>query len=223
MKKMKRVTRLISLSLGSILIGMMIFPLSALTCEFTFNHDRIEAQIGTVGEIGIQVEKTHNKCTLNPPLDYQFEWEGIQILGETEWEQTGPQLHEKWFKVSLSSIGEGFLKISKNCSKEGYSEKVLPIKVIEGEENGVWQTALNGEYPYDLQREIAIENVFAKPLVERDVLKVEELKISFPIVPEELRNYEDKVGIYFYIYEEKAVPLLIVSDNFLYRFDHYAS
>ncbi|GAH21919.1 unnamed protein product, partial [marine sediment metagenome] len=80
--------------------------------EFTFNYERIEAPIGTVGEIGVRIEKTHQKCTMDDPLDYQFDWKGIQILGETDWEEIDPQLYEKWFQVSLSSIGEGFLKIS---------------------------------------------------------------------------------------------------------------
>ncbi|GAH27161.1 unnamed protein product [marine sediment metagenome] len=71
---------------------------------------------------------------MDDPLDYQFDWEGIQILGETDWEEIGPQLYEKWFQVSLSSIGEGFLKISKDCSKEGYEEAVLPITVTKGYE-----------------------------------------------------------------------------------------
>jgi len=134
---MKKITKLLTFFLVPILVGMVIFPFSALACEFTFSYDYIEAPVGTVGEIGIRVEKTHKKCTLDDPLDYQFEWEGIEILGETDWEQIGPQLYEKWFKVSLSSVGERFLKISKDCSKEGYSEKVLPIKVTKADEDGV--------------------------------------------------------------------------------------
>jgi len=134
---MKRITKLLTFFLVPILAGMVILPLSVLACEFTFNYDYIEAPVGTVGEIGIRVEKTHKKCTLDDPLDYQFDWEGIQILGETDWERIEPQLYEKWFKVSLHSVGEGFLKISKDCSKEGYSEKVLPIKVTKADEDGV--------------------------------------------------------------------------------------
>ncbi len=218
----KRTVRLIIFFLGSILIGMIISPFSVSACEFTFNYDGIEAQIGTVGEIGVQVEKTHKKCTLDDPLDYQFEWENIQILGETEWEQTGPQVYEKWFKVSLSSAGEGFLKIFKDCSKEGYSEKILPIKVTKGEEDGVWQTALGGEYPYDLQSKIEIEKVFVKSILEGNVLTVEGIGISLPFIPEKLNKYEHEVGVYFYMYKEEAIPMLIVSDDFLYRFDHYS-
>ena len=135
MKTMKKRVKLLIFSLVLSLMGVAIVSFPGLACEFTFNYDRIEAPIGTVGEIGVRVEKTHQKYTMDDPLDYQFDWEGIEILGETDWEKIGPQLYEKWFQVSLSSIGEGFLKISKDCSKEGYEEAVLPITVTEGDED----------------------------------------------------------------------------------------
>lgn len=135
MKTRKKRVKLLYFSLILGLTGMAIVSFPALACEFTFNYDRIEAPVGSVGEIGVRVEKTHRKCTMDDPLDYQFDWKSIQIIGETDWEKIGPQLYEKWFQVSLSSIGEGFLKISKDCSKEGYEEAVLPITVTEGDED----------------------------------------------------------------------------------------
>jgi len=54
-----------------------MFSLPALACEFTFSYDRIEAPIGTVGEIGVRIEETHKRCTMDGPLDYQFNWERI--------------------------------------------------------------------------------------------------------------------------------------------------
>ncbi len=29
-------------------------------------------------------------CTMEDPLDYQFAWENIQVIGETQWEEIGP-------------------------------------------------------------------------------------------------------------------------------------
>lgn len=139
MKMMKKRVKLLCFSLVLGLMGTIVASFPALACEFTFNYDRIEAPVGTVGEIGVRVEKTHQRCTMHDPLDYQFDWKGIQILGETEWEKIGPQLYEKWFKVLLSSVDEGFLKISKDCSKEGYEEALLPITVTKGDEDRVYQ------------------------------------------------------------------------------------
>jgi len=221
MRMIKRRIKLLAFSLAISLMGTAIFSLSALACEFTFNYDRIEAPIGTVGEIGVRVEKTHKKCTMDDPLDYQFDWERIQILGETDWEQIGPQLYEKWFQVSLGSVGEGFLKISKDCSKEGYDEAVLPIIVTKGEEDGVWQRALRGEYPYEFQSKIEVKKIFDKPFFKKDILKIGKIEIKLPFIPKELADYEGEVGLYYYISKGRAVPLLIVSNDFFFRFDQY--
>lgn len=134
MKEIK--VKMLGLALALSLIGITLTSIPALACEFSFNYERIEAPVGTEGEIGVRVEKTHNRCTMPDPLDYQFDWEHIQVSGETDWEEISAGVYEKWFSVSLSSPGEGFLKISRTCSKEGYEEAVLPIIVTEGEENG---------------------------------------------------------------------------------------
>ncbi len=219
MKTKKKKVKLIAFSLVLGLLAMVMISLPSLACEFTFNYERIEASIGTVGEIGVRIEKTHQKCTMDDPLDYQFDWKGIQILGETDWEEIGPQLYEKWFQVSLSSIGEGFLKISRDCSKEGYEEAVLPITITEGE--GYWQLALKGEYPYELQSKIEVEKTFARSFLNNDVLKVGKIEVKLPFLPQELVEYEEEIELYYYTFEGKAFPLLVVSSDFFYRFDQY--
>ena len=103
-------------------ITVLAITLSAAACQFSFNYTEITAPLGTVGEIGVRVQKDHNNCTLPSMDDYQFAWENIQVLGETAWEGIGPDLYERWFQVSLSEIGDGYLMISKDCTKEGYEE-----------------------------------------------------------------------------------------------------
>ncbi|MCK4617694.1 hypothetical protein KAT45_02200 [Candidatus Aerophobetes bacterium] len=219
MKTKKKKVKLIAFSLVLGLLAMVMISLPSLACEFTFNYERIEAPIGTVGEIGVRIEKTHQKCTMDDPLDYQFDWKGIQILGETDWEEIDPQLYEKWFQVSLSSIGEGFLKISRDCSKEGYEEAVLPITITKGE--GDWQLALKGEYPYELQSKIEVEKTCAQPFLNNDVLKVGKVEVKLPFLPQELVEYKERIELYYYTFKEKALPLLVVSSDFFYRFDQY--
>jgi len=219
MKTKKKRVKLIAFSLVLGLLATVMVSLPSLACEFTFNYERIEAPMGTVGEIGVRVERTHRKCTMDDSLDYQFDWKGIQILGETDWEEIGPQLYEKWFQVSLSSIGEGFFKISKDCSKEGYEEAALPITVKK--EEGVWQLVSKGEYPYELQLKVEIENTFAQPFLNNDVLKVGKVEVRLPFLPQELVEYEEEIELYYYTFEGKALPLLVVSSDFFYRFDQY--
>ncbi len=219
MKTKRKRAKLIAFSLILGLLAMVMVSLPSLACEFTFNYERIEAPIGTVGEIGVRVEKTHQNCTMDDSLDYQFDWKGIQIMGETDWQEIGPQLYEKWFQVSLSSIGEGFFKISRDCSKEGYEEAILPITVKK--EEGVWQLALKGEYSYELQLKVEIEKTFAQPFLNNDVLKVGKVEVKLPFLPQELVEYEEEIELYYYTFEGKALPLLVVSSDFFYRFDQY--
>jgi hypothetical protein len=201
-----------------------LFPVSrtVAACDFTFNYDQITASVGTVGEIGVRVQKTHNNCTLADPLDYQFAWENLQILGETEWEEVGAQLYEKWFKVSLSAPGEGFLKISKTCSKEGYEEAILPVTVTEGTEDGVFLQALAGTYPSELEGDLSVKTVVGLIRLEGDLLTVSDVQILLPTIPAGLKDYQGEARLYYTLKEGGLAPLLLVSKDFLYRFDHPA-
>jgi hypothetical protein len=205
-----------------VLVGLLLGSLVAVACDFTFNYDQITASVGTVGEIGVRVQKTHNNCTLADPLDYQFAWENLQILGETEWEEVGAQLYEKWFKVSLSAPGEGFLKISKTCSKEGYEEAILPVTVTEGTEDGVFLQALAGTYPFELPADFVIGTVVGSIRIEGDLLTVSDVQILLPTVPAGLKDYQGEAHLYYTLKEGRLAPLLLVSKDFLYRFDHLA-
>lgn len=79
-------------------------------------------------------------------MDYTLAWSNIQVLEETDWTEIGQNLYEKRLQVVLSEIGEGFFLISKECLREGYGEKQLPISIGEGGE--IWEKAFSLEYPY---------------------------------------------------------------------------
>ncbi len=203
-----------------VLIGFLLGAFAVSACDFTFNYDEITAPMGTVGEIGVRVQKTHNNCTMTDPLDYQFAWENLQILGETPWEEVGPQLYEKWFKVSLSAPGEGFLKISKTCSKEGYEEAVLPVTVIEGAADGPFLQALSGTYPFELEADLSVETVVGAVHLEEGLLTIDDLQVLLPTIPIGLEDYLGEARLYYTSGGERTEPLLLVSEDFLYRFDH---
>ena len=128
----------LAVSVFAAAIGVLALTLSAAACQFSFNYSEITAPLGTVGEIGVRVQKDHNNCTLTSMDDYQFAWEDIQVLGQTAWAEIGPNLYEKWFQVSLSEVGDGYLMISKDCTKEGYEEAVLPIAVLDPTADSLW-------------------------------------------------------------------------------------
>ena len=42
-------------------IAWMAVGAGAMACEFLFNYEEIAAPLSTVGEIGVRVQKTHNR------------------------------------------------------------------------------------------------------------------------------------------------------------------
>jgi len=207
-----------------VMIGVVVIlgliSLTCLACDFFFNYEEITAPIGTVGEIGVRVQKTHKQCTMEDPLDYQFSWQNLQVLGETSWVEVGPSLYEKWFQVSLTSLGEGFFKILKICSKEGYEEAVLPVTVMPGEAAGVWMQALGGTYPFETPEGLRIETSAGSMLLEQNVLTVGKLRLTLPLVPPELEDYAGEARLYAIETKPGVFPLLLVSEHFFVRLDH---
>ena len=211
----------IAVSVIATTIGIFAATLSAVACEFSFSFNEITAPLGTSGEIGVRVHKDHNNCTLPSMDDYQFDWENIQLLGKTAWEEVGPNLYEKWFQVSLSQVGDGYLKISKDCTKEGYEEAILPITVLDPIEESIWHQAYEGTYPLEVPEIGTVESVIGESVVSEGILTVDELVIELPIVPAEFAGELGSIRLFFMkTPTEEVVPLLIASDRFFLRFDH---
>ncbi len=211
----------LAVSVFAAAIGVLALTLSAAACQFSFNYSEITAPLGTVGEIGVRVQKDHNNCTLTSMDDYQFAWEDIQVLGQTAWAEIGPNLYEKWFQVSLSEVGDGYLMISKDCTKEGYEEAVLPIAVLDPTADSLWQQATDGAYPLDALEEGTLENVVGDGIVSEEILTIGEFFIDLRSVPASFDGEMGPVRVFFMTTSEGVtVPLLIVSDGFFVRFDH---
>jgi len=197
------------------------FALSASACTFYFNYESITAPIGTVGEIGIRVQKTHAKCTLPSMDEYVIDGEGIQILGETAWEDLGGNLFEKWIQVSLAEEGDGFLRISKDCTKEGYEEEILPISTLAPTDEAAWTAAWDGAYPYDASA--AVTSALGEMIVGDGVLEVGGVTVRLPqgaILPDELPG---TVRVFYATDADEPIVLLLVGDGLFLRFDHLLS
>jgi len=203
-------------------MGIVAIAFSASACQFSFNYSEITAPLATAGEVGVRVQKDHNNCTLPSMDDYQFAWENIQVLGETTWQEVGPNLYEKWFQVSLSEIGDGYLMISKDCTKEGYEQAVLPITVLDPGEDGIWQQAADGIYPLDALEGGTVESAVGEGVVSAGALAVDQVVVELPMVAS--ANFDGDVGVVQLFFtrsaDDQIVPLLIASDGFFLRFDH---
>ena len=208
---MKRIATLSMVALW-VVVG---FSATALGCTFYFNYERVDAPLGAVGEIGIQVQKTHNRCTLPSMESYEIVGEGIQILERSEWVEVGQNLYELWVRVSLAEVGDGALTISKDCSKEGEESGRLPIAVAAPTEDGAWATALAGVYPFEAEN---VDWVTGVAEVDGTWLSIGDLSIELPEPVEGVAGSE--VGL-FYLSGDTATPLLIVSESVFLRFDHW--
>jgi len=202
-------------------MAALAVTLSTAACQFSFSFERIEAPLGTVGEIGVRVQKEHNNCTLPSMDDYQFDWGNIQILGETAWEEIGPSLYEKWFRVSLSQIGEGYLTISKDCTKEGYEEATLSVTVLEPMAEGAWREAYEGVYPFADPTAGVVESAIGEAVFVEGTLLIGQLAVELPYNPVGFDGGLGRVRVFYMgASEGTVIPLLMVSETFFLRFDH---
>jgi len=200
------------------LLSTALFALSASACTFTFSYESISAPIGTVGEVGIRVQKTHAKCTL-PSMDgYLIDGEGVQILGETAWEDLGGDLYEKWVRISLAEEGAGFLRISKTCTKEGYEEKVLPITVLAPTDQAAWTTAWSGEYPFETPD--GLQTVLDRATFAEGSLAVAGLTFALPEGAALPSDLPETLRVFYTQGASGPVAVLVVGDGVFLRFDH---
>lgn len=189
----------------------------ALSCVFSFEPEAISGKVGDVVVIKVVVEKTHLRCTLDSMDDYHFEFDNVQVLGETSWNQIDQYTYVKWFKLSLSEAGEGFVKIWKNCSKEGYDEAVLPVNVSENAE--LFEKINSGKFILDTQ--LNIENTLVRSFyldAERTVDKITlgDAEFKFPI------EICLKAGDIYVLYsKDYPYPIAVAGKDFFYRFDCY--
>ena len=203
---------------GIVAATLALFAASASACTFTFSYDSISAPIGTVGDVGIRVQKTHARCTMTSMDEYKIDGEGIQILGETAWEDLGGGLYEKWVRVSLAEAGDGALRISKTCTKEGYEEKILPIAVLVPEEDAAWAAAWSGEYPFD--EPSGVDSVLDAVAVSDETLSVGGLTLALPAGAELPSAFPETVRVFFAASEGEPIALLLVGEGLFVRFEH---
>jgi hypothetical protein len=198
--------------------SIALFAVSASACTFTFSYESISAPIGTVGEAGIRVQKTHANCTLSSMDDYVIDGDGIQILGETAWEDLGGDLYEKWVQISLAEEGEGYLRISKTCIKEGYEEKVLPIAILAPGDQAAWTAAWNGDYPFEAPDDV--QTVVDRVTVADGSLDVAGLTLALPEGAALPSDLPETLRVFYTQATDGPVALLVVGDGVFLRFDH---
>lgn len=197
------------------IIAIILISTFGFSCIMTFEPSSISGNLGELKVFKVTIVKEHGaKCTLDSMDDYHFEFENVQVTGYTDWDQISYDTYEKYFQISLSETGSGSVKIWKDCSKEGYDEKVLEIS-IDGNPPLI-SSLMNENFP--LETDLSAEN-----------FKTYEFDIAETTILNELENglslYEElelSPGKYYAVYSEDFNSAIAVfNDDFLYRFDHY--
>jgi hypothetical protein len=198
-----------------------IVSINTLGCDFQFSYSSISAPIGTSGEVGIRVYKDHNNCTLPNPYDYDITVLGVQVLSETAWEEIEPNVIEKWIVVSLAEEGEGYVMISKTCTKEGYEEARMPVTASVPTEDGVWAQAWSGTYPFALSEGYEVLFAVGVPVLADAVLTVDGRSMTLPEVPPMLAALTTTAAVFYTTSGDALLPLLIVGQDLFWRYDHF--
>ena len=113
-------------------VGILFsLALMAFSCEFTFEVESQTVLIGSEFYVRVELHQTHRRCVLDSlEEDIHFEGEGLAILGKTAWTPLSSDVYEAWLKVIPTEAGDGWIKVWKDCSKNGYEEEVFPIQVV---------------------------------------------------------------------------------------------
>ncbi|AKI96662.1 hypothetical protein [Kosmotoga pacifica] len=189
----------------------------ALSCVFNFEPEVLSGNVGDIVIVRVDVEKTHRRCTLDSMDDYHFEFENVQVLGETPWNQVDEYNYQKWFKLCLSEAGEGFVKIWKNCTKEGYDEAILPITISENVE--VLEKIREGIVPFDTPLNVEnpmVESFYQSEEKTIDKITLKDIEFELPI---EIHLSEGDVYVLYS--KDYMYPIAVAGRDFFYRFDYY--
>jgi len=94
----------------------------ANACDFEFStkDKKTSAKPGEELIINVKLSLTHRGCKV-AAKDTKFKYEGIKILGATDWKQESPMVYTRQIKAVVlpSTQKKAVLTASRTCDKEG--------------------------------------------------------------------------------------------------------
>jgi hypothetical protein len=92
--------------------------------------------------------------------------------------------------------------------------------VTTGGEDDIWAQAFTGVYPFEQPNDAPVESAVGMFQIDGEMLSIAGTVVELPFVPSILAGYNGDVRLFTTGSEEQAVPLLLVSEDFFFRFDH---
>lgn len=105
-----------------LVLSALILPSSVRACEIVLQEPGEVPAVHTETTLVVEYHQTHRNCSL-PLSTIKVKAEGMTILSETSWEETGPNAFQRTFKVKIDE-SDCALKVSRSCSKGGLREKL---------------------------------------------------------------------------------------------------
>lgn len=110
----------------TIVFVLLLMTAIGLSCNFKIEAESQTVNSGDEFYLRITVVQDHGaKCVLPSNDEYQFDAQNFELLGWTGWEEVANYTLQSWIKVKALDEGSGWVKIWKNCRKEGYDEQVM--------------------------------------------------------------------------------------------------
>lgn len=100
----------------------IFFVASSFACDFEFStkNDLKSVKAGDEIVINVVLKLTHRSCKV-AAQDTKFKYDGIQILGATDWKQDGAMTFTRQIKAKVLNDGKKniMLTATRTCDKEG--------------------------------------------------------------------------------------------------------
>ena len=113
------------MDMKKIVVLLMLFALvitQAMAChiEITSQSDTKKCKPGDELILAIKLTLTHRNCKVSVQ-DTKFKYDGIQILGATEWKQESQGVYERQVKVKVLNDNKKkiILSATRSCDKDG--------------------------------------------------------------------------------------------------------
>jgi hypothetical protein len=105
-----------------LILSALMLPSSARACKIVLQELEEVPAVNSETTLVVEYHQTHRNCSL-PLSTIKVKAEGLTILSETPWEETGPNAFQRTFNVKIDE-SDCALKVSRSCSKGGLREKL---------------------------------------------------------------------------------------------------
>ncbi|MFC2056419.1 4Fe-4S binding protein [Chloroflexota bacterium] len=100
------------------LVCLLLLATPAYACVITISPESATGFVDDILTFNISIQKTHRQC-ITPIEETVIQLKGVSLIEETPWHQVSSTVDEKQITVRLTEVGDGQIKVIRECSKGG--------------------------------------------------------------------------------------------------------